>query len=84
MKMAGLHALFHEDEHDEHTSSCVVCDYTTAQNLTPVLYAPVQEYNIEQLELHIYKQVFVYHDFNVTSSIAINQLFSRPPPFMLS
>ena len=84
MKMAGVHAFFHTDEEDDHATTCVVCEYTIAHNLTPILYTPVQEYKIEPLELHVYKQVFVYHHFNVTSSIAVNQLFSRPPPFLLS
>ncbi|MDO6739425.1 hypothetical protein [Wenyingzhuangia sp. 2_MG-2023] len=84
VKMAGLHAFFHADEQDDDTTTCLVCEHTVVHNLTPILDTSIQEYKIEQQELYLYNDVIGCNNFIVLSSIPVNQLFSRPPPFILS
>lgn len=82
--MAGIHAFFHEDQDDDHAKTCVVCENVIINNLTPVLNSPVQDYQLESPNIQLYKETFNLTTFFVTSSIEVNQLFSRPPPYLQS
>lgn len=82
MKTVGLHVLSHTDDHDD-TLHCVVCDYATVQNFTPVLAPDLQDFLIERTEFALQSEITKNYNFVVSNAIASNQLFSRPPPFLL-
>ncbi|WP_157757670.1 hypothetical protein [Pseudalgibacter alginicilyticus] len=81
MKTVGLHALSHDHDQD-HALHCVVCDYATAQNLTPILAPDLQGFIIENTEFVLKTEITNNYSFAVSSTIATNQLFCRPPPFL--
>ena len=82
MKMAGLHALTHSDDNDDHNTHCEICDFTLTQNLTPVLAPESQVFLIENTELVFHQEVISNYTFKGSFSFAVNQLFSRPPPYL--
>ncbi|MEP5340887.1 MAG: hypothetical protein ABJL44_08225 [Algibacter sp.] len=82
MKMAGIHALLHIDDKD-HAPHCVICDHTTANNLTPAITPNLQDFKIENTEPIVQKEIIKNYNFIISSTIDTNQLFSRPPPFLL-
>lgn len=82
MKMAGLHVLSHTDDKD-HAIHCTICDYATINNLTPVLTPDLQDYTVENTLPIIQKEITENYNFIISSTIATDQLFSRPPPFLL-
>ena len=82
MKMAGIHALLHIDDKD-HAPHCVICDHTTANNLTPTITPNLQDFKIENTEPIVQREIIKNYNFIISSTIATDQLFSRPPPFLL-
>ena len=80
MKLVGLHALSHVDDKDEHAVHCVICDHAITHNLTPILTPDLDVFSIEHTEDVVEQEVIVDYNFILSSSIASNQLFSRPPP----
>lgn len=82
MKMTGLHVLSHSDDKDQ-ALHCAVCDHAMAHNLTPALAPDLQVFAIENTESVVRKEVKENYEFIVSSSIAPDQLFSRPPPVVL-
>ncbi|MEP5340897.1 MAG: hypothetical protein ABJL44_08275 [Algibacter sp.] len=82
MKMAGLHALLHIDDKD-HAPHCVICDHTTANNLTPAITSNLQDFTIEILEFTTLRESIKTYDFIALNNLASSQLFSRPPPSLL-
>ncbi len=82
MKMIGLHALSHDDDNN-HAVHCSICDNATIHNLAPALTPDTQEFLIENTELVINQSITRHYSFETSSTIASNQLFSRPPPFLL-
>lgn len=82
MKMAGLHVLAHTDD-KEHALHCYICDHAVSHNLTPAISEDIPEYGIENTECILQIQKSVHYDFVVSSTIAADQLFSRPPPSLL-
>lgn len=82
MKMAGLHMLSHTNDED-HEIHCAICDYAITHNLTPLLTLNLQDFTIENREPIVLGQINKSYSFIITSTIATNQLFSRPPPFLL-
>ncbi len=82
MKMAGLHVLSHLDDKD-HALQCTICDHVIANDLTPALNPGLQDFAIENTEFVVQKLIAKKYSFIVSSAIASNQLFSRPPPFLL-
>lgn len=79
MKLVGLHTFTHMDD-DEHDAPCEVCHYAITHNFTPELSPELQDFVIENTTLVINNLVLNNYSFNVTNSIASNQLFCRPPP----
>ena len=82
MKMAGLHVLSHSNDKD-HALHCVVCDHAIAHNLTPALTPDLQDFEIKNTEFIVQKEIVTNYSFIISSTIASDQLFSRPPPFLL-
>jgi hypothetical protein len=80
MKMVGLHTLSHIDDVDDHDVPCEICHYAINQNFTPELSPELQDFSIESTTLVINNLVVKNYSFKISSSIASNQLFSRPPP----
>lgn len=82
MKMAGLHALSHTDDTD-HTLHCAVCDQAITHNFTPALTPDSQDFIIENTEYIVINEISKNYGFIISNTIASNQLFSRPPPYLL-
>ncbi|PXX26327.1 hypothetical protein [Arenibacter sp. ARW7G5Y1] len=82
MKMAGLHVLSHTDD-KEHALHCYICDHAVSNNLTPAISADIPEYGIKNTESIPQLENSEHYDFVVSSTIATDQLFSRPPPSLL-
>jgi len=83
MKITGMHALLHSDHNKELIIHCTVCENAIAHNLTPSLTPNLEEYSINNVELQVQSEVINNYNFISSSVIASNQLFSRPPPFLL-
>ena len=82
MKMAGLHVLSHTDD-KEHALHCYICDHAVSHNLTPAISPAILDYGIKNTEFSLQiEKAEIYH-FLVSSTIAPDQLFSRPPPILL-
>lgn len=79
MKMAGLHVLSHTDDND-HALQCTICDYAITLDLTPVLTPDSQNFSIENNESIAQREIIKNYSFVISSTIASDQLFSRPPP----
>ncbi|MDO6821289.1 hypothetical protein [Zobellia sp. 1_MG-2023] len=78
--MAGLHVFSHTDE-DDHGVECSICLYVNTINLTPAT-TPESQYSAIQNTIYLLQEtVTEIYSFVGSSSIATNQLFSRPPPF---
>lgn len=82
MKMAGLHVLSHIDDKD-HALHCTVCDYAITYNLTPLITPGSQGFPIENNEYFVQGDIFKSYSFIIAGNISADQLFSRPPPFLL-
>lgn len=82
MKMAGLHSLLHTDDKD-HVLHCIVCDHAIVNNLTPTLTPDLHYLKIENTEPIVHVEIIKNYNFIISSTIAPDQLFSRPPPFLL-
>lgn len=84
MKMAGLHALVHADHDKDHAIHCLICDQAIAHNLTPALTPEPQDFSIENIKVVAQKEFAIsIYNFVVSSTLTKDQLFSRPPPFLL-
>lgn len=82
MKMAGLHVFSHGAD-ESHEVPCVICDLAVANNLTPALSPDVQDFNIENTEPIVLLEIITNYSYIISNTIEANQLFSRPPPFLL-
>jgi len=82
MKMLGLHAFSHENDKD-HAVQCAICDHVIANDLTPILTPDSQDFTIDGIEYIIQREISKSYSFIISNTIASNQLFSRPPPFLL-
>ncbi|MDD7884477.1 hypothetical protein [Flavivirga sp. 57AJ16] len=80
--MAGLHALSHTNDKD-HAVHCTICDHAITNNLTPALTPDSQDFTIENTEPIVQREVTRNYNLIISSTIATDQLFSRPPPFIL-
>ena len=80
MKMAGLHMLSHSDDKN-HPLDCTTCDYVISHNLTPTLPFNIIDYTFKEIKYSIQIEKLENYNFLISSTIASNQLFSRPPPF---
>jgi hypothetical protein len=65
---------------DGHDAPCEVCHYAITHNFTPELSTELQDFSVESAVLVINNIVLNNYSFKISSSIASNQLFSRPPP----
>ncbi|NKI25255.1 hypothetical protein HCG49_01605 [Arenibacter sp. 6A1] len=81
MKMAGLHVLSHTDDKD-HALHCMICDQAITHNLTPAISPEVQDFVIENTEFFVQAAQKIHYSFMSCGTIATDQLFSRPPPFL--
>lgn len=82
MKMAGLHVLSHTDD-KEHALHCYICDHAVSHNLTPAISPDIPDYGIKNTEFSLQIEKPENYHFVVSSTIAPDQLFSRPPPALL-
>jgi len=82
MKMAGLHVLIHANDED-HAVHCAICDHTLTHNVTPALTPNLLDFAIKNTEPIVQKEIIKGFSFVSSSTIATNQLYSRPPPFLL-
>jgi len=81
VKMVGLHALTHEgDMNDTH---CEICDHAVINNSTPIVNLVPQEFIIKNTELIVSKPSIKHNRFINYYTIATDQLFCRPPPYIL-
>lgn len=82
MKMVGLHELSHTNDKD-YALHCAICDHAITNNLTPIITSDLQDFEIENIEVAVCKKIATTYQFLASNTIASNQLFSRPPPFLL-
>lgn len=82
MKMVGLHVLSHTND-NHHALHCTVCDHAIAHNLTPAITPDLQDFNIETTDFFVRTELIKSYDYIISSTIATDQLFSRPPPPLL-
>jgi len=82
MKLVGLHALLHIDDKD-HAPHCTICDHATGNNLTPTITPNLHDFNIENTTQIVRCSPIKNYTFISRSPITLDQLFSRPPPFLL-
>lgn len=82
MKMAGFHALSHSDDGD-HAIHCDICDHAITNNLTPALTPVFSDFDLEHIEFIQNNEVSNTYDFIAVGTNSKDQLFSRPPPFLL-
>lgn len=80
LKVAGLHVLTHDDSNIEH---CEVCDLVSTNNLTPVINDTAQDYLGSNCEFYFQAEVVSHYSFVYSTTISIDSLFSRPPPFSI-
>jgi len=80
-KIAGLHSLTHTDDKDHDT--CAICDYAVVCNVTPTLTPDLNDFEIENIEIIIQKEVLNNYNFILLKKIVSQELFSRPPPFLV-
>ncbi|MBT9190478.1 hypothetical protein [Zobellia russellii] len=78
--MAGLHLFSHTDE-DDHGVECCICLHVNTINLTPATTPESQYSAIQNTTYLLQETVTEIYSFVGSSSIATDQLFSRPPPF---
>lgn len=82
MKMASFHVITHAED-KEHALHCTICDHIITTNSTPVVAVDVTEFTFENTEFAIPNQVTNHYSFEISSKIASDQLFCRPPPSLL-
>lgn len=82
LKIVGLHGLSHIDDKDN-TINCIVLDYVIANNLTPVLNATLQDFEVENAQFIFHQEVYKSYNYITSNSVTVDQLFSRPPPFLV-
>ncbi|WP_047246434.1 hypothetical protein [Maribacter thermophilus] len=82
LKIAGLHVLSHSDD-NEHALHCAICDHALAHDMTPALAPDTQDFKIENTEPVVEVELTDNYSFVISNTIASDQLFSRPPPFVL-
>ena len=82
MKIAGLHVLSHTND-DDHEIHCTICDHAITHNLIPAITPDLQDCTIENTEPIVQRTIIKNYSFIIASTIAANELFSRPPPFLL-
>lgn len=82
MKMAGLHTLSHIDDTSP-SLGCTTCDYIISHNLTPTLLLNIIDYTFEAIKYSLQIKKSGNYNFLISNTIAANQLFSRPPPFVI-
>ena len=82
LKIAGLHVLSHSDDND-HALHCAICDHALVNGMTPALASDIQDFKIENTEPVVRGEIIENYSFVISSNIASNQLFSRPPPSLL-
>ena len=79
MKVAGLHALSHDDT-DSNIIHCGLCDITLTNNHSPILAPNSIEYKPENAGLNIQENTLQEYQSIFCSTDIPNHLFSRPPP----
>lgn len=79
---AGLHVFSHANE-ENHTVDCAICIHINTNNLTPAITPDSQDFTIENTEPIVQREIVENYNFIISSTIAADQLFSRPPPFLL-
>jgi hypothetical protein len=80
LKMVGLHALSHDDDHD---TPCQICSHAFINNLIPALTPESVSFSLENTELVFNHVIITGYHFKISNTIATSQLFSRPPPFFI-
>lgn len=83
IKIVGLHALTHLNEDDDHPIHCSICDNVTTHNLTPVITPLSQVFPIKNTEMVMNRVVLETYSFILTNRPFSEQIFSRPPPFIV-
>ena len=81
-KMAGLHVFSHTDE-DDHGVECSICLHVNAINLTPAITPESPNSVIQNTTYLLQETATEIYSFVGSSLIATDQLFSRPPPFII-
>ncbi|SDM54435.1 hypothetical protein SAMN04488514_11098 [Kriegella aquimaris] len=82
VKMAGLHVLSHSDDKD-HALNCAICDHTTAHNQVPVIAPDLPDFKVHKFEVSFLQEANTHYTFIGARTLDSDQLFSRPPPFLL-
>ncbi len=86
--MVGLHAFTHDltSQHDGENnlaSNCLVCDLALTQQLTPVLQAGEDDFNLkENPAFYVERNVVNTYQVTYKSSWLQDFHFGRPPPFL--
>lgn len=81
MKLTTLHFISHAGQGD-HSEQCATCDYAVTVHLTPVLYCHIGDAQQDEIDIFFPKEKTSEYHISVSSTIEVNQLFSRPPPVL--
>ena len=80
--MGGLHVFSHASE-DDHGEDCAICIQVNSINFTPAIASASQDVEIIKTEYLLKVEILKSYTFVVSNSITSDQLFSRPPPYLL-
>ncbi len=83
LKVAGLHALTHNDDDDDTVEHCEVCDIVTIFNFTPIINDTTPNYIDNNYEFCFQSKAISHYNFVYSTTTNITSLFSRPPPFSI-
>lgn len=79
-KLVGLHVLTHHDDTEGYMDHCAICHNIASDTHAPGILNDFSESISEQIEIAFQKEINPEYNFELTGTLAISQLFSRPPP----
>jgi hypothetical protein len=78
-KLVGLHALTHHNDTDDYLDHCEICLNIAHDSQSPGIVNDIVEPTIENTVVY-YPKVNNSYFFEVSGTLTISHLFSRPPP----
>ncbi|GAA3788111.1 hypothetical protein GCM10022271_20900 [Corallibacter vietnamensis] len=82
LRVLGLHALTHDCD-DAADQDCAICHVVTTQNIQPSTTPQAQDFIIEFTEFPFENTISTNYCLVTSNTFEVNQLFSRPPPYIL-
>lgn len=78
MEVIGMHALMHDNDHDD--ADCSICVVTNFNKSNPALTPDNPEFSIKIAEIVIATRVLDSYVYISSKMVATSQLVPRPPP----